>query len=1055
MGEERGDALRTGGTETYPLSEEQLGCWLARTPGEVGAHHYLEWRLPHVDMDRLRRAWRKLITRHDALRVVVSRDGHQTVLAAGRPPEISVLDLRDREVRAAIRAARAQRALWSHRRPFGDGEAPAALGVTLLPGDAARLHLVVDRLVVDAWRLNHVLVPDLTRHYAGQDVDVDVLAELGGVSYGELVLAITAYEENDSALRAGSGAREDSAIPPPGLPTRPSATSNHPAEYRRRSHQLGSAAWFRLRGFAGARAITPSTALIAALAEVLRAWSTTETFTVDRLLFGEPATPPGLEVVGNFAVHVSLVVRARHGTFIDRCRSLRRCGGTQGALAVRFVDLSDRQRTATFDRPVHTLSPDPRVWLEVQLSEEQNGILEYAWQWRSDLFPADMVEDMLDAYTRTIRTLAEDETSWSREHFPLLPARQLARREEMNATDAPVPENLLHDAVSDTARSRPDALAVITSSRTLSYRELHSRTNQIGRRLRELGVRCNELVAIVAEKGWEQIVAAHGVLASGAAYLPIDPGVPAQRLQLLLDCGQVEVVLTQSSLVTSLAWPTRPVTRLCVDRDFAGVDDTGFEPAQAPTDLAYVIFTSGSTGIPKGVMVDHRGALNTIRDINGRLGIGPQDRCLAVSGLHFDLSVYDTFGIFDAGGAVVLPDPSPSPDPDGWSRLMDTAGVTFWNSVPALLEMLVTFLELSGAADRISQLRRVILAGDWIPLTLPDRVRAQNPCVQVIASGGPTETCIWSVIYPVGVVDPRWRSIPYGRPLANQRYHVLDKHFQPRPDWVPGEIHISSDVGLAKGYWRDPARTAQQFLTLPGIASPVYASGDIGQYLPDGNIEILGREDFQIKIQGVRIELGEIEAALTEHPAVRSAVIVTTGNARDLPILKAYVACGATKVPAAQLHTFISGKLPAYMVPRIIHVLDDLPLTGNGKVDRLALSSGHTGDEAKPSRTVVAPATAVERRVCELCEELLDVAEVGMSDDIFRLGARLALAVRLVGRIEQELGVRLDVRDIYADGIVADICSMVPAPREPQAAVDAAMRTTDQPDTDSVDRARW
>lgn len=243
-----------------------------------------------------------------------------------------------------------------------------------------------------------------------------------------------------------------------------------------------------------------------------------------------------------------------------------------------------------------------------------------------------------------------------------------------------------------------------------------------------------------------------------------------------------------------------------------------------PEDLAYVIFTSGSTGEPKGVMIDHRAALNTVVDVNQRFAVGPQDRVLGVSSLSFDLSVWDIFGILSAGGVLVLPSAGERRDAQRWLELISTHGVTVWNSVPPLLEMLVEYAAAAAGGDGLAGLRLVLLSGDWIPIALPERLRRLAPAAQVVSLGGATEASIWSITYPIGEVDPNWASIPYGRPLANQRFHVLDERLEARPVWVPGELYIAGD-GLARGYWRDEERTAQRFPTHPhtgsGCTAPV------------------------------------------------------------------------------------------------------------------------------------------------------------------------------------------------------------------------------------------
>jgi amino acid adenylation domain-containing protein len=428
---------------------------------------------------------------------------------------------------------------------------------------------------------------------------------------------------------------------------------------------------------------------------------------------------------------------------------------------------------------------------------------------------------------------------------------------------------------------------VIAPGRTLSYSELFEASNRLARWLRQAGVRPNAPVAVVMEKGWEQIVAVVGVLIAGAPYMPVDPAVPSQRLKFLLERGEVRVALTQSHLDAGLQWPVA-VERLAIDKfDFSGFDAGPLETVQSPDDLAYVLFTSGSTGNPKGVMLDHRGPLNTICFFNERFKVGPQDRALALSALNFDLSVYDVFGMLAAGGALVIPDPALIKDTAHWADLMAEHRVTVWNSVPTPMKMMVE--HLSSTPKKVPPgLRLVVMAGDWIPVSLPDRIKALWPGIQVIASGGPTETSVWNVHNTIEKVDPAWASIPYGRPIANNRYHVMDERLRHRPEWVPGEL-VAEGIGLARGYWRDPDATDARFVIDPDSGKRLYKTGDLGRYLPDGNLEILGRMDFQVKIDGYRIELGEIEAALRDHPAVREAVVSAVGEDRERRRLVAYV----------------------------------------------------------------------------------------------------------------------------------------------------------------------
>jgi amino acid adenylation domain-containing protein len=499
---------------------------------------------------------------------------------------------------------------------------------------------------------------------------------------------------------------------------------------------------------------------------------------------------------------------------------------------------------------------------------------------------------------------------------------------------------MLHELVWATARAEPDRTAVIAADRTLTYRELVIGATNVARLLRDLGARPNRLVAVVMEKGWQQATAAAGILHAGAAYVPIEPDLPAERFRDLLRHAEVEVALTQADLAGTLAWPPQVRPVVVDETALHGAMDAEPGRAQGQTDLAYVIYTSGSTGFPKGVMIDHRGAVNTVLDINRRYGYGPDDRVVALTPLSFDLSVHDLFGLFAAGGAVVMPEPGTGRAPWHWTDLMAQHDVTTWNSVPALMQMLIEYVRRRRLRLPDS-LRLAMLSGDWIPVSLPARIRAlATPGLEIIALGGATEASIWSIAYAVGDVDPAWTSIPYGKPLANQGFSVLDAAMRRRPDWVPGDLYVSG-LGLAMGYWRDEEKTRSSFIRHPRTGERLYRSGDLGRYLPDGNIEFLGRKDFQVKIHGFRIELGEIEAAVQSHPDVTESVVAALGEARGEKRLVAYVVPSAGAGQGADLarsiREHVAATLPSHMVPVAVVAMDAMPLTPNGKVDRKAL----------------------------------------------------------------------------------------------------------------------
>ena len=335
-------------------------------------------------------------------------------------------------------------------------------------------------------------------------------------------------------------------------------------------------------------------------------------------------------------------------------------------------------------------------------------------------------------------------------------------------------------------------------------------------------------------------------------------------------------MLTQSWLIETCEWP-RYVITTAVDSLAPAEGPTAALGSADPDDRAYVIYTSGSTGRPKGVMISHRSALNTIDDINRRFAVSSDDRVLGLANLGFDLSVYDIFGLLGVGGCLVLPDAKGRADPSHWAKLLKAHRITVWNSVPAQLEMLAAYL---GAEPHIElpALRVALLSGDWIPVSLPGRIRRHVPGLEVVSLGGATEASIWSICYPIGDVPACWRSIPYGKPLSNQSIQVLGRDLRACPDWVVGDLYIGG-AGLALGYLGDAERTAERFVTHPETGERLFRTGDLGRFLPDCNVELLGRDDFQVKIRGHRIELGEIEAALQSHPDVGRAAVIAVEQA--------------------------------------------------------------------------------------------------------------------------------------------------------------------------------
>jgi len=529
-----------------------------------------------------------------------------------------------------------------------------------------------------------------------------------------------------------------------------------------------------------------------------------------------------------------------------------------------------------------------------------------------------------------------------------------------------------------------------------------------------------KLVGVVMEKGWEQIVAVLGVLSCGAAYVPIDPALPRARIRSLLERTSLAAVVIQPWLRNKVDIPPTMPTTVVEATDHGCVDSSWHQSAE--TDVAYVLFTSGSSGVPKGVVLSHKSVVNTLQDIVDRFSIGPRDSILTISELGFDLSVFDIFGVLGAGGCVVVPDADRKHDPRHLSALITQERVTLWNSVPALMELILDESEATNK-DKQDTLRLVLLSGDWIPLQLPSRIRQRFKQAKIISLGGATEAAIWSVAYPAEDIDPAWRSIPYGRPLRNQRVYIFDHEMNERPDWAEGELYIGG-AGVAAGYLDDAKRTKAQFVGHPQTAELLYKTGDAARWWPGGIVELIGRLDTQVKINGHRVELGEIEAALNNTSPVRECCVVVDGVGRAARLV-AFVAFSEPHVQREEVLESLRNVLPAYMVPAVLHELKQLPLTPNGKVDRRSLGSlaGTLGHDTKPlaaSGTDTALNSVRERELAAIWEELLEVDVAVRTAHFFELGGNSYIGVRLLSRVRQVFGVDLGLGAIIEAPRLAD-----------------------------------
>ncbi|MFC9624292.1 amino acid adenylation domain-containing protein [Streptomyces sp. NPDC056930] len=890
--------------------------------GDVATHLYLEIEAGDLDLRRLETALTALVSRHDMLRAVVAEDGTQRVLpeSDATPVPFSVTDC---SAESGPRTAAAVREELSHEiRPIGQWPM-WEVRVLILPGDRIRLDISIDLLIADVASIR-LFFDDWRRLYAGER-----LPPLR-TTFRDCVNAHAVDPEDPEYVAARDyWLRRVPELPEgPQLPWRRGATA--PARWNRRAHRLPARSWSRIRQLALQHELTPTSVLLAAFATVLGRWSTTDRFLLNLPLFSRRRVHPDVDaLIGDFTSVVLLEVDLRgrpgiaeladrlhrqlwrdleHSSFdgVAVQRELARARPATGVPHCPVVFASARdQGWDQYGRDTGTLgqnwlgqttlsiSQTPQVLLDHQVYENA-GALEFNWDSPVDALLPGVRDEMFDAYCRLLDSLV-DAGAWSG-GVDVCGAGLDEFVARVDATDGAVtPSVSLADGVMGWAAREPDRVAVVTADGgVVRYGDLGWWASGVAETLLGLDADPGALIAVGMSKSAEQVVAVLGVHLAGRAYLPVDVDLPLQRRAELLAAAGCSVVLVRAG-DDHRQWPdTVRVVAVEDCRDQAR--RLAESPAKA-TDVAYVLFTSGSTGAPKGVTVSHQAALGTCTDVCDRFGIGADDAVLGLSSLSFDLSVFDVFGVLGAGGRLVLPRPGSQRDPEHWLELVAEHGVTVWNSVPAVAEMGVSHLGAGGRqAAALAGIRVALWSGDWIPVGLPDRWREWSPGCRLISLGGATEAAIWSIYYEIGEVDPEWDSIPYGRPLMNQRFHVLDDRLENCPIWVVGELYIGG-LGLAEGYWGDPVRTAERFITRPVSGERLYRTGDLGRWRPDGTIEFLGRTDGQVKIGGFRIELGEIDATLAQHPAIARAVTTATGT-RYHPYLTTFVVPDRVQRPA-------------------------------------------------------------------------------------------------------------------------------------------------------------
>jgi tyrocidine synthetase-3 len=579
----------------------------------------------------------------------------------------------------------------------------------------------------------------------------------------------------------------------------------------------------------------------------------------------------------------------------------------------------------------------------------------------------------------------------------------------------------------------PDNTALISDDGEITFSELNARACRLAGVLRKHNIGKGDYIGLLMRRSPELIISLLAIYKAGAAYIPLNLTDPGNRIVSIIETAGIKIVLTNNDNDTDLAGKCEKHFIEDLLGESAGFP-TEFENTRITSaDHAYVIFTSGTTGTPKGVLVNHKSAINLIEWVNKTFQVSKSDKLLWVTNLSFDLSVYDIFGILSAGARIRVVSEEDRTDPEKQFRIMLDEGITFWDSAPQSLQQLEPFFGTSGENGLNKSLRLVFLSGDWIPLSLPKIITDAFPSAVVTGLGGATEATVWSNYFIIDQIKPDWKSIPYGKPIQNARYYVLDNELNHCRINQPGNLYIGGEC-LALGYFNDPLLSDTKFIPDPyNAGGKMYLTGDKAQWMPDGNIEFLGREDEQLKVRGYRVEIGEIKNVVLQNKLIKDAIVIPDkSNRHDIKVILFITTFDGVNLDVRDLKREFRASLPEYMIPAEIVECDEFPATANGKIDSKSLLASYLkslGDGIKKtdneSHTSSKPMTYGERAVLRIWNEVLPARKIASNDNFFDVGGNSLLAIRVINRIREEFGYILTFRTFLTNPSIEQLAVLV------------------------------
>lgn len=1015
--------------EPFSLSSIQSSYMLGSSQtydyGGMNCKIYSEFKYPKLDLNKLQLAWENVVKNNDMLHAMMLKNGTQKILDNWEVPRIKEWDFKNctydevqkhlLEIREILFNKKYSVETW----PLFD------MGITQT-SDSSILHFSLDMIIADFVSIS-IIMNELESYYFEDFKSIQKT-----LSFRDVIV----FNENRNKFPSHLSKMERdrkywteriSQMPDaPKIPMR----NNRSVETKQFNLLLENKKIVELEEVCKKYRISLSSLILAVYVETLSRWSGNNHFCVNITLNKRDKLHSEIDrIVGDFTTTNLLEVQLfKKSRFIDRALQIQNQlwrdiehSTYSGVDVIRHLSKEKKRNivmpyvyTSTlgienndninkitkYGNLEYKISQTPQVLIDCQVMRGNNGIF-ITWDYK-DVFPENMIKDAFESFSTALLEGVQNNLYEENEIIKISKKTNNIRSIVNNTSKNFEPKTLI-DGFYNNVRDCPKLEAVKFEETSYSYEILGRYVATIQSILKSKGCIKGDIVAIDLKRGVWQIAATMGCLMNGLIYLPLAQDQPIDRKNRILSSSKAKCVITSNSSIyeenSNYLNEIKILNVDCIDKI---VNEELEINNVEPDDIAYVIYTSGSTGEPKGVIISHKAAMNTITDIIGKFNITNKDKVLCLSNLAFDLSVFDIFGLLTVGGTLIIP--QNNKDLVEWQKLIESEKITIWNTVPAQMEMFASYLkaeQLKGA----DSLRLVMLSGDWIPVNLPIRIRELFKNTDIVSLGGAKEASIWSIFH---IIDPTHRyekSIPYGKPLSNQEFYVLDNDLNTCPDWVEGRLYIAGE-GLANGYLNDPKLSSEKFIMHEKLKKRLYDTGDNGRYHPDGTIEFLGRVDGQVKIRGHRVELAELESVANSFPKVDTSVAILSNKNKNSIIL--FVKISNTiqseknedieSILESELKEYLGMKLPNYMMPSYIKFISEIPLTQNCKIDRNKLADFFIEDFIEESSTL----SEMERRIKIIWEKILDTRRIELDDNFYNVGGDSLLAAKIVASIKEE-----------------------------------------------------